>query len=419
MRASRGSLFALLALLASSVASCGGGDDASSHATDAGASHGDASSNDGGTTGGDGGGSARDASASDARGDARALGTPFVYVGSAGFSGREDNAIHVFALDPSTGVLSPRGAPVAAGANPSYMVADASRHFLYVVNESASAVAAFSIDQATGAPSLVNRVPSGGSGPTHVSLDGSGKFVLVANYTSGDATVVARKSDGSLGGVVGSRAFGGNAATHCIRTDPANRFAFVANKDLNIVAELALDASGALRDNTPPSIAPANGAGPRHIDFHPTGRYAYVIDENASAIDAYTYDAGAGLLAKLQTISTLPVGFAGANTGAEIQVAPSGRFVYGSNRGHDSIAVFAVDQATGKLTLVDHTKTRGKTPRQFQIDEAGKFLLVGNQDSDSVAVFAIDANAGTLAPLGGLTTVASPAYVGVVWLPGP
>ena len=407
----------LLGLVLVGCASCGGDDassprpsDASAPSVDAGAAdHDGASSGDGAT---------KDVNVPDANADAGSLGVPFVYVGSAGFSGRQDNAIHVFSLDPQSGALSPRGAPIAAGNGPSYMAADASRHFLYVVNESASAVAAFAIDQVSGALSLVNRVPSGGNGPTHVSLDGSGNFVLVANYTSGDATVLARKSDGSLGAVVGSRAFGGNAATHCIRTDPQSRFVFVANKDLNIVAELALDGAGALKDNAPPSIAPASGSGPRHIDFHPTGRYAYVIDENASAIDAYTYDAGTGLLAKLQTISTLPAGFTGANTGAEVQVAPSGRFVYGSNRGDDSIVIFAIDQASGKLTLVGHTKTRGKTPRQFQIDATGRFLLVGNQDTDTVAVFAVDPSAGSLAPLGGLTNVASPAYVGVVWLSG-
>jgi 6-phosphogluconolactonase len=403
------------------VSSACGGDDVSSGAPhDASAPSVDAgdASSDGATNVTDGG-SASDAIALDGSSDGGGAPlVPFVYVGSAGFSGREDNAIHVFSLDAQSGALAARGAPVAAGANPSYMAADPSRHFLYVVNESASAVAAFSLDQASGALSLVNRVPSGGSGPTHVSLDASGKFVLVANYTSGDATVLSRKADGSLGAVVGSRAFGSSAATHCMRTDPGGRFVFVANKDLNIVAQLTLDAAGALKDNTPPSIAPANGSGPRHIDFHPTRPFAYVIDENASAIDAYTYDANAGRLAKLQTISTLPAGFTGANTGAEIQVAPSGRFVYGSNRGDDSIVIFAIDQATGKLTLVGHQKTRGKTPRQFQIDSAGRFLLVGNQDSDNVAVFAVDPNAGTLTPLGGVTSVASPAYVGVVWLPG-
>ena len=341
-----------------------------------------------------------------------------VYVGSGGPNDRATNAIYTFDFDLATGALTPRHAPIPAGTDPSYMALDPTNAFLYVVNEGAAAVAAFAIDPKSGALTFVNRVPSGGEGPTHVSLDNGAKFVLVANYNAGIVTTIARNTDGSLGRPRSARAFGANAATHCIKTDPTNGFAFVANKDTDQIAILAFDgATGALGEVSPTSVKTPTGAGPRHIDFHPNGRFAYCVDELANTMTAYAYDAREGALFQRQALTTLPAGFTGTNTAAEVQIAPSGKFVYASNRGDDSIAAYEIDATTGALSLVGHTKTGGRTPRHFQLEPHGGFLIAANQDSDTLAVFRIDQDCGSLLTVGGLTHVPSPAYAGVVYLP--
>jgi 6-phosphogluconolactonase len=192
----------------------------------------------------------------------------------------------------------------------------------------------------------------------------------------------------------------------------------VADLGLDRVMIYRLDLErGALPPNDPPWTATAPGAGPRHIDFHPNGRHVFVINEIDSTLTAYDYDAARGTLGELQTVSTLPEGFAGANSTADVHVHPSGRFVYGSNRGHDSLAIFAVDPATGRMSYVGHEPTHGRTPRNFAIDPTGAFLFAANQDSDTIVTFRVDQTTGALTPTGQVTAVLTPVCIKSRWAP--
>jgi 6-phosphogluconolactonase len=205
---------------------------------------------------------------------------------------------------------------------------------------------------------------------------------------------------------------------HSINLDPANRFAFVADLGLDKVMIYRFDpARGTLVPNDPPSASTAPGAGPRHFSFHPNGRYAYVINELNSTVTAFAFDAEKGALREIHSVPTLPGDFKGTSTTAEVQVTPDGKFLYGSNRGHDSLAVFAVDAETGKLSPAGFHSTQGKTPRNFGIDPSGRWLLAANQGSGSVAVFRIDAKTGKLDPAG--TPIQVPKPVCVKFLPAP
>jgi 6-phosphogluconolactonase len=199
---------------------------------------------------------------------------------------------------------------------------------------------------------------------------------------------------------------------HSINLDPASRFAFVCDLGLDKVFSYRFDsAAGKLTPNDPPAVDLPPGSGPRHMAFHPSARFAYVINEMASTITAFWYDAETGVLSRAQTLSTLPAGFKGTNTCAEVAVHPNGKFVYGSNRGHDSIAIFSVDPVTGRLTAAGHEPTQGKTPRGFGIDPTGAYLLAANQDSNTVVVFRIDASTGKLTPTGQTVIVHQPCCV--------
>jgi 6-phosphogluconolactonase len=252
-------------------------------------------------------------------------------------------------------------------------------------------------------------------------VDVRGKNVLVANYNSGSAAVLPVKEDGSLAeassvvqhsgsGPDPSRQRGPHA--HSINVSPDNRFAIVADLGLDNVFVYRFDSDkGLLEPNDPPYVKVAPGAGPRHFAFHRDGRFAYVINEMASTVTAFAYDRSRGVLKELQTITTLPKGFTGRSTTAEVQVHPSGRYLYGSNRGHDSVAVFSIDAREGTLTLVEITPTQGKTPRNFGIDPTGAFLLAAHQDTDNVVVFRVDAKTGRVTPTGQILEVGSPVCV--------
>ena len=244
------------------------------------------------------------------------------------------------------------GSPVDAGNNPSFLAVDPAHDTLLAVNEDGGgkgSVASFHIDSKTGSLSFVNRVSSKGDGPAHVATDRTGKFAFVANYGGGTVAVLPIGAGGMLGDAVDAHDHGGNANPHQVMTAPSNKFAFVPNKGLNTVTQYAFDpASGKLTGASKLDVA--GGAGPRHLDFSPTAPFAYLINELDSTMSALSYDAAAGKLTKLQTLSTLPAGAQGNNTCAEVQVAPSGKFVYGSNRGHDSIVTYSVG-GDGKLTL--------------------------------------------------------------------
>ena len=331
------------------------------------------------------------------------------------YVGAGDGQISLFAFDETTGALTPKG-KFAAGSNPSFLAFDVAHLRLFAVLDNIDSVASFSIEKGTGALTKLNAVPSVG-GPTHLSLDRAATHVLVANYGAGTTNVFAVDADGTLGAVTDRKSPG--ALSHQIVADPGNAFVFVPCKGSDWVAQYVYDASkGTLTANATPHLTTAAGAGPRHLELHPSGKYAYLIDENDSTMMALAYDATKGTFTTLQTISTLPSGFdPSKNTAAEVHVAPSGRFVYGSNRGHDSIVVYAVDAATGKLTLVGHTLTTGKTPRHFSLDESGAFLLVANQGTSDVVVFRIDPGAGTLSKVSSTAIGAAAYFVGVASIP--
>jgi 6-phosphogluconolactonase len=317
-------------------------------------------------------------------------------------------------VDPATGALSPVGAIPAFAASPSFLAVSGSH--LYAVSESQSRVGAYAIEPATGALTFINDVDAGGSGPAHISVDRGGHFALVANYDGGSVSVLAIRPDGGLDAPRQTLSVGANA--HMILTDPSNHFVFVPCKGADRIAQLTFDpATGALAPNPVPQLTTAAGAGPRHLAFAPDGRHAYLINENASTLTALAYDGATGRLSALQTVSTLPANATGSNTGAEVWVHPSGKFVYGSNRGHDSIVTFAIAPTTGLLTLAGHTPTGGATPRDFTLDPAGARLYVANQDSDNVVPFAIDPVTGVPAPSTQPVAATTPSFVGIVALP--
>jgi 6-phosphogluconolactonase len=349
----------------------------------------------------------------------------WVYIGTYTGGKARSEGIYKFDLDLETGKLT--GKELAAKAiNPSFLAIHPNHRFLYAVSEvdtlekkKTGGVAAFSIDRKTGKLTRLNVKPSGGQHPCHLVVDKAGKHVLVANYTGGNASALLIDEEGKLGKTTGFKQHKGSSVNkdrqeaphaHSINLDPANKFAFVADLGLDKVLVYKFD-KGELIDNDPPAYKTAGGAGPRHFAFHPSGKYAYVINELDSTIDALSYDAKKGVLKKVQTISTLPKGYKGSTTTAEVVVHPTGKFVYGSNRGHDSIACFKVDQKTGKLTFVAHQKKGIKTPRNFAIDPTGKFCLVANQEGDSVIVFRVDSKTGELKETGHSAKVGMPVCV--------
>ncbi|WP_437875129.1 lactonase family protein [Sorangium sp. So ce513] len=374
---------------------------------------GSSGTNSGASGSGTGGGSA---SGGGAGGGPQAGGAPLVYVG-----GRQ--GIFVFRLDEADGALSPVQGPIDADLNPTFLAVDPARRLLFAVNEidevdgeRSGTVSAFRISPDDGTLTLINRVLSRGEGPAHLALDRTGRFVLVANYSGGTAAVLPVGQDGALGQAVDEASFGPRARSHHAVTDPANRFAFVTNLGSDAIAQFRFDAAtGKITPNDPPALTLPPDTTPRHLDFHPDGRFAYVINENADSITTLSYDPSRGTLSAVETVSTLPEGVSGrGNTCAGVQVASSGRFVYGSNRGHDSIAIFAVDPDKRTLTPAGHEPTQGKTPRHFQIGPTGKLLLVANQGSSNIVAFHVDEATGALRPTGRVTEVPEPTYVGIV-----
>ena len=358
----------------------------------------------------------------------------WVYVGTYTQGKTPSQGIYLLELDLASGSLTARG----AGPNlpdPSFLAIHPSRKFLYAVNElsefngkKGGGVSALAIDPASGKLTLLNQQSSVGSGPCHLTVDRAGKNVLVANYGSGSVACLPIQADGTLGAASSFIQHEGKSAdasrqerphAHSINLDQANRFALVADLGLDQVRVYQFDAEkGTLTPNDPPFATVAPGSGPRHLAFHPGGRFAYVISEMANTVTAFDYDSARGTLTGIQTISTLPADFQGTSYTAEVQVHPSGKFVYGSNRGHDSIAIFVVDPATGKLAAAGHQSTLGKNPRNFALDPTGHYLLAENQDSDSIAVFRIDQETGGLTQVGQPVEVPMPVCIRMIPKPG-
>ncbi|MDB5295808.1 MAG: pgl [Phycisphaerales bacterium] len=366
------------------------------------------------------------ASAQPAAGSPPAAGEVRVYFGTYSGGKTGSKGIYTATLDPATGKLS---VPVLAGeaTNPSFVAIHPDKKHLYAVAEvdavdgkKAGGVAAFAINP-DGTLAPLNRKPSGGTGPCYVSLDRDGRHVLVANYGSGAVACLPITADGALADPsatvqhVGSgpdpkRQAGPHA--HSINLDAANRFAIAADLGLDKLLVYKFDAAaGTLTPNDTPAGMVAPGSGPRHLAWSPSGAFAYVISEMANTVTVFKYDAGKGTLADVQVVPTLPADFKGASSTAEVAMHPTGKFLYGSNRGHDSIAVFAVDAATGKLTPAGIVPTGGKSPRHFGIDPSGQYLLAANQDSGTVTTFRIGPASGGLSRVGEPTAVPKPVCV--------
>ena len=332
--------------------------------------------------------------------------------------------IRIFRLETAAGRLVPAGTSTNVGQAPSFLAFDPAEKLLFAVNETdPGRVRSFAIDQANGALTPVNDVPSMGSITAHLSTDRTGRWLLVANYgdtKQGTIASIPIAADGRLGAAVDTRNFGLGSMAHQIRADPGNRFVFVPLKGGPAVAQLVFDpATGRMKPNVPPQVAAAAGAGPRHMDFHPNGRFAYVINELDLTMTAHAYDAKTGLLRELQILPTLPAAAdkVGASA-ADVHVHRTGQFLYGSNRGHDSIVIYRLGE-DGRMTLVGHESRGIKRPRNFTIDPTGTLMLVANQDAANVTIFRIDQNKGTLEPVGAPTPVGlNPSFVGVVMLPG-
>ena len=351
-----------------------------------------------------------------------------VYVGT-NVGEAQANTIFLYRLNPVTGGLTRLGAQ-PAGPNPTYLTMDAGHRRLYAVNEtgtfrgaSSGAVSAFAVDQRTGALSLLNQQPSKGASPCYVALDHSGKAVLVANYMGGNVSLLPVGADGALAAPTATDQHAGSGPhpnqtgphAHCIVPDPANAFAFAVDLGTDQVVGYRLDvAQGRLTPLATPAFVARPGAGPRHLTFHPNGRRAYLINELNSTVTALDYDAATGHFRELQTLSALPAGNTGTNSCADIHVGRDGRFLYASNRGHNSIAVFAIDAAAGTLTPVQDVDTQGQTPRNFTLDPSGRLLLVANQNSNNVVTFRVDTKTGQLTPTGQTVEVPSPMFLQVV-----
>jgi len=351
-----------------------------------------------------------------------------VYIGT--YTGAKSQGIYLSQLDPATGALS--DAELAAEVkNPSFLAIHPSRKFLYAVSEVSDAggkptggVSAFAVDPKTGKLKLLNQQSSQGAGPCHLVVDQTGRNVLIANYGGGSCAALPIGDDGKLGEATAAIQHKGKSVdpgrqeaphAHSINLDPANRFAFVADLGLDQVLIYRFDpAKGTLTANDPPAAAVAPGSGPRHFAMHPTGKFAYVINEMANTVTAFAYDGKLGRLQEIQNITTLPAGYKETSHTAEVVVHPSGKFLYGSNRGHDSLAIFTINPETGKLTAVGHQSTGGKTPRNFAIDPSGRWLLAENQGSGTIVVLQIDQKTGELKPTRHALAVESPVCVRMI-----
>lgn len=345
-----------------------------------------------------------------------------LYVGT--YTSGKSEGIYLYRLNLSDGSLKRAG--VTGGvSNPSYLALDHARRFLYAVEETeefegekSGAVSAFALDRREGSPRFINRQASKGGAPCYVTVDATGRFVLVANYLGGNVAVLPVTKGGGLAAATDVKQDSGSGPNrerqeaphaHCVLLDASNRHAYSCDLGTDKVMVYDFDARrGSLTPNSQPSISLKPGAGPRHLTFDRAGRHAYVLNELGSTVTAFARSRASGALRELKTYPALPSDFRGENTGADIHLTPDGRFLYCSNRGHDSIAHFRVDASKGSLTPSGHTPTGGKSPRNFAVDPTGRFLLVANQRSDSVVTFRIDPSTGALEATGHTAEIPSP-----------
>jgi 6-phosphogluconolactonase len=353
----------------------------------------------------------------------------WVFVGT--YTDGKSKGIYRMVLDPASGKLSE---PVLAAelSNPSFLAVHPTAKYLYAVNESSGSskgggVTSFALDAKTGELTKLNQESTVGDGPCHLVVDATGKNVLVANYGGGSVAVLPIGPDGKLGpasdfiqhkGKVFDPKRQGTPHAHSINLDKQNRFAVVADLGLDRIFVYKFDPiDGKLTPNDPPSTKVKDRSGPRHFAFHPDGKHAYVINEIDCTVSALDYDADHGTLTVVQTIPTMPVAVKPRHSTAEVVVHPSGKFLYGSNRGHDSLAVYAIEPGTGRLKVVEYEPSGGKTPRNFAVDPTGSYVLAENMGSDTIVVFRVDPETGALEPTG--QTVVVPAACCVKFVPIP
>jgi 6-phosphogluconolactonase len=343
-----------------------------------------------------------------------------LYVGT--YTSGKSEGIYVYCMDRVTGELKHFNS--IKSVNPSFLAIDRSKRYLYAVNEvpefagkPGGAVSAFAIDSATGNLRFLNQQASLGADPCHLTVDRKRKSLLVANYTGGNVAVLPIQRDGSVGPASDLQQHEGSSTkeqqkgphAHCVILDRSDRHALVADLGIDKVMIYRFDqTTGKLSPGKQPWAQLQPGAGPRHLTLHPSGKYVYVINELDSSVTAFKYDGGDGRLSLLETVSTLPANSTGTSFCADVHVSPSGKFLYGSNRGHNSIVVFEIDQRTGRLKQLEHVSTEGKWPRNFTLDPTGRFLLVANQHTDNVVTFRIDSQTGRLKPTGYVAEIPVP-----------
>jgi 6-phosphogluconolactonase len=335
-----------------------------------------------------------------------------MYVGT--YTKDKSKGIYAYHFDPATGKAVSLGL-AAETRSPSWLTLSPNHRFLYAANESGDgALSAFSLDRKTGKLTALNTVPSKGKDPCHVSVDKAGKTLYDANYSGGNIISYPLNPDGSIGNNPTLIEHKGSSTTerqkgphpHSVNISPDGRFVLVPDLGLDQVLAYKLD----LKPSEPAFTKLKPGTGPRHLAFAPNGKFAYVIGEIGSTVTAFTYDAKNGSMSEIQNVSTLPQGFSGENNDAEVYIHPSGKFLYASNRGHNSIAVFTIDPK-GMLNAVQDVPTEGKIPRSFGIDPTGQWLLAANQDTDNIVTFRIDKSTGKLTPSGQVLDVGAPVCV--------
>jgi 6-phosphogluconolactonase len=350
-----------------------------------------------------------------------------IYVGTYTQGDGHGKGIYAYRYDANTGKTTSLGV-AAETTNPSWVVLSPSGRFLYAANEvgnyegsKSGGISAFAVDPATGKLTFLNEVASRGAGPCYLSVDHTGKYVLVANYDGGNVAVFPILPDGKLGPSTAFVQHTGHGANperqeaphaHSIVLSADNRFAIVNDLGLDELLVYKFDsAKGTLTPNDQPFAKLDAGVGPRHFALAPDHKFAYVINEMGRSVTVLSANLRAGTFKSIETVSTLPSGFSGRNDDAEIEVHPSGKFLYASNRGEDSIVVFAIDSANGKLKKVEDVPTGGKEPRSFAIDPTGKLLFVANENSDNIVIFRINANTGQLTSTGAKLDVPSPVCI--------
>lgn len=338
----------------------------------------------------------------------------------------KSQGIHIYDLDLSSGALAP--VSVTTGiVNPTFLDIDKDQKFLYSVSEVAEsggdpsgAITAFRIDSGTGELTTLNHRSSMGPGPCHLSVDASGKFVLVANYSGGSVSILPIEEDGSLGEASDFIQHEGSSVNpgrqtephaHSITLDPGNRYAYSADLGIDKVLIYRIDFENGNLIPNPPHGETAPGAGPRHFVFHPNRKFGYVINELDNTVTIFAYDEDSGSLETIGAKSTIPNDFDGTTYCADIHILSSGRFLYGTNRGHDSLVIFEVDSESGMLTTVDYESTQGEFPRNFAIDPTETFLLAANQNTDNIVSYRIDHDSGRLTPTGHITEVPTPVCI--------